>query len=247
MASERVRAAAEASANSPRRQAGTTGVSPSRSKRVREKQGKLAARWAAATSERLTGQTLWAAASQGDVAKVRECLAAGVNVDWCDTYDGTTAAWLAAKDNNAEILALLAAAGADLFHVTSGDNRWSCAEVAAYYGSVGALKVLYNNGVDVFQDLTGENGQSPHEILWYRFNLSLEELLEEDDAALAAMGVKLFQAAMELPASSGLLRGGHAEAGHEEYTAAGVNAGADDTGDDGGDDGGDAGVEGVEY
>eukprot|EP00750_Incisomonas_marina_P023131 INCI5018.1.p1 GENE.INCI5018.1~~INCI5018.1.p1 ORF type:complete len:242 (-),score=53.82 INCI5018.1:101-826(-) len=238
--SERVRAAAEASAKgSPRRR--TVGVSPLRSKqRVREKQNKLAARWAAATSEHLTGQTLWTAASQGDVAKVRECLAAGVDVDWRDKYDGTTAAWLAAKDNNAEILAMLAAAGADLFHVTSGNNRWSCAEVAAYYGSVGALKVLYNNGVDVFQDLTGDNGQSPHEILWYRFNLSLEEVLEEDDAALATMGVKLFQAAMELPASSGLHGGDGDDA--EDYTA----ANAEDTDDYGVDDS-DKVVEGVEY
>lgn len=119
-------------------------------------------------------------------------------MNWADPYDGTTPAWLAAKDNNSEILQLLANAGADLFHTTTGTNQWSVAEVAAYYGSVAALKVLYNNGVDVFQDLNG-NGQSPHEILWYRFNLSFEDLLDQDDTALGAMGAQLFQEALSLP------------------------------------------------
>ena len=191
-------------------------VSPSRKKKL------LAAKWAVATSETLTGQSLWTAASEGDLAKVKQCIDAGsVDINYADKYDGTTAVWMAAKDDNVPILRALAEAGADLFAVTKGEDRWSPAEVAAYYGSVGAMKVLYEYGVDVYQDLTG-NGQSPHEILWYRFGVSFQELLEEVagsggggggdadsqqhadadgvDEKLGEIGAKLFQIAMKKPA-----------------------------------------------
>jgi ankyrin repeat protein len=158
----RVLAAAKASAESSSKKearAVADRVSPSK------KQSALAKRWSSAASESLTGQSLWSAAVAGDVAKVKACVAAGVDPDWADSYDGTTAVWIAAKDNHAEIVQVLADAGANLFCVTTGDNAWSAAEVAAYYGSVASLKALYDNGVDVYQDLSG-NGQSPHEILW---------------------------------------------------------------------------------
>ena len=94
-----MKAAAKASRESPRRRGKKGGG------RVSPKQNKLAARWAAAASENnMTGQTLWEAASQGDLAKVNACIAARVDVDWIDSYDGTTAAWIAAKDNNTQIL-----------------------------------------------------------------------------------------------------------------------------------------------
>ena len=88
---------------------------------------------------------------------------------------------------------------ANLFTTTTGNNQWSPAEVAAYYGSVASLKVLYDYGVDVFQDLTG-NGQSPHEILWYRFQLSLQDLFEnEDSESLGKLGGVLFHQALSMP------------------------------------------------
>jgi ankyrin repeat protein len=157
----RVQAAARASA-----EAAAVAASAESSERISPKQKRiaLAKRWASAT-ETITGHSLWTAAAAGDVAKVKACLAAGVDPDWADTYDGTTALWIAAKDNRAEIVQLLADAGANLHCITTGDNAWSAAEVAAYYGSVDSLKTLYSNGVDVYQDLSG-NGQSPHEILW---------------------------------------------------------------------------------
>ncbi len=60
--------------------------------------------------------------------------------------------------------------------------------------------------MNVYEDETG-NGQSPHEIFWYRFQLSLQDVFDAhgaDDAALGRVGAKLFKQAMTLPAGFGL-------------------------------------------
>lgn len=91
---------------------------------------------------------LFKAAKQGDVARIRELLAAGIPVDSRDT-DQLTPLLRAAENGQAEAFQTLLQAGADLYAVGMGLSQVDVLECAAMGGNVDIVRFLLDKGLPV--------------------------------------------------------------------------------------------------
>lgn len=92
-------------------------------------------------------ETLWSAAETGDVARVRECIEAGVDVDAQDETDRYSALLAAAEAGHIEVVATLQAARADVdARDIFGRSPVYAASVA---GHVDVVKLLSRSGADL--------------------------------------------------------------------------------------------------
>ncbi len=114
---------------------------------------KPAAAVAADEAASATPGELWQAARAGDVARVKALLAAGVPVDARTEFD-VSALYFAANANRPEVIAVLAAAGADLT-VKDNDYGFSAMSMAAWLGHTEAVEALIEAGVPAGEAIGG--------------------------------------------------------------------------------------------
>jgi hypothetical protein len=92
---------------------------------------------------------LWRAAADGDVAGVKAALAAGADIegiDFSENKNGRRALNYAALNNQAEVIEILLAAGANL--ESQNRTRFTPLHHAAEAGAIDAIKTLLKHGAD---------------------------------------------------------------------------------------------------
>lgn len=95
----------------------------------------------------VTWSPLLCAAFIGNVATAKLLLKAGANINWCSAANGETPVIAAASRDNAEMLRILIAAGADL-SMTS-NTRVTALHAAAMNGRVDQIRQLLAAGMDI--------------------------------------------------------------------------------------------------
>ena len=103
-------------------------------------------------------------AKQGDIEKIRECLASDININAVNS-DGKTALMWASKNGHFEIVKYLIANGANVN--ATGWYDYTALMVASQYGHLEVVKYLVENGADANQGALSASCYGHFEIVKY--------------------------------------------------------------------------------